>query len=219
MKLVLLSDLHEHLPDLSKLDYDGVIIAGDLSFRPYMDLQGEVDFYLGRFYPWVKSLEKDVFCIYGNHDHAGELTDIGRLHNCNNLTIAKYGKYYQFGLDINAHSFTLPFCDWGFQMDERRMLESLKNLGKCDLLVTHGPPYSIGDKHGKDNLGSKSLLRYIEDYSIPIVVNGHVHSGRGIYKYNNSIIINCSFVDEQYKPVNRIFVLDTDTGIIIDYNI
>lgn len=217
MKLVLLSDLHEHLPDLSKLDYDGVIIAGDLSFRPYMDLQGEVDFYLGRFYPWVKSLKKDVFCIYGNHDHAGELTEV-RRRGPDNIRVDYWGVNKMFGLYINALSFTLPFQSWAFQADERRLNAMLEYMGKSDILVTHGPPFNTLDEHECKNIGSKAVLQYIFKHQPKLVVCGHCHT-RGFEWVGDTLVVNASYVGNEYQPLNKVFIYDTETKDVIETSV
>lgn len=220
MKLVLISDLHERLPDLTHLKYDGVIIAGDLSFQKYMDLDGENEFYINKMIPWVTSLKGPVFGIYGNHDHFAELHPyVNWIFGRNNRFMSFGSDEELFGIKINGLAYTLPFCEWAFQSDERRLKAMLDNLGKCDILVTHGPPYGIADLHDGRNLGSKAVLRYIEDYSPRVVVTGHIHSGRGIYKYNDTTIVSCSIVDEQYKPINQVMILDLDDYSVIDCNI
>lgn len=75
----------------------------------------------------------------------------------------------------------------------------------------HGPPCLYGDKvfyicdgQGyEEHVGSPSLLRKIKEIKPKIVVCGHVHCGYGIYQAGETTIINCSLVNERYKPVNH----------------
>lgn len=82
-----------------------------------------------------------------------------------------------------------------------------------DILITHSPPYGILDKEIRGTFcGSKSLLEHLERIKCKIHVFGHIHECGGqqlIYKRpghgieNNTIMINASYVNERYKPVNK----------------
>lgn len=94
-----------------------------------------------------------------------------------------------------------------------------------DILITHGPPYCLQDhrpptpreKLGniRSCFGSKSLhdrIGEIDDEGCGkyrLLVCGHIHEGAGSLRVNNMIhdkltwhIVNCSHVNEHYKPVN-----------------
>jgi Icc-related predicted phosphoesterase len=90
-----------------------------------------------------------------------------------------------------------------------------------DILVTHGPPYGIMDEveeetkwgRRKLNIGSASLCKALARIRPKLHIFGHIHEGRG-YRVGlsnqwmenycrNVLFLNCSHVDESYKPVNE----------------
>ncbi len=82
-----------------------------------------------------------------------------------------------------------------------------------DILITHTPPYLILDDMPEHlNFGSHSLLVELETRLKPkLHVFSHIHEGYGqlVFKRpghgseNNTLCVNCSIMDENYKPVNK----------------
>ena len=71
-----------------------------------------------------------------------------------------------------------------------------------DILITHGPPYDIGDltvcgvKAGCPDLRKIILEKIKPKYHI----FGHIHEGRGKYVVENTTFINASSLNYKYKP-------------------
>jgi Icc-related predicted phosphoesterase len=61
------------------------------------------------------------------------------------------------------------------------------------ILISHVPPYNTMDKVfiGR-HIGSKELLRLVEETKPRLVLCGHVHEDPGVTRLNKSIIVNCS---------------------------
>ena len=83
-----------------------------------------------------------------------------------------------------------------------------------DILITHSPPYLIGDKvdrypYEPEHVGSKSLANIIKDSKIKLHVFGHIHEGycyeelERISDHHLFKICNASHVNERYQPVNK----------------
>ena len=203
-----ISDLHGSQPKLEGGDL--LIIAGDLTasdkLTQYFD-----------FSCWIAQQEyKKKIVIGGNHD---------------NILQANYGLFKRIidfeylcdsgtefeGLKIWGSPWTLkfpgmnPHCK-AFTVDTEEDL--FLHFGPIpidtDILITHSPPFGIGDgipiEDGSSfHVGSKSLdacLRYC--YRPRLHVFGHIHEGYGIYHvFTDCISINASHVDGEYTPVNQ----------------
>jgi Calcineurin-like phosphoesterase len=127
------------------------------------------------------------------------------------------------GMNPHAMAFTVD--------TEEELAEKFSMIpDDIDILVTHSPPYQILDtirKHGpfsherEANVGSLSLLMKASGLpNLKLFVCGHIHEGYGTLdtrKANNElkdffpnpmcksfpIIVNASYVNEQYQPVNK----------------
>jgi len=79
-----------------------------------------------------------------------------------------------------------------------------------DILVTHGPSWGILDQSREGfNCGSHSLRMAVEAVKPKLHVFSHIHEQGGntmLLKHAgpNTICINCSVMDENYKPINKI---------------
>ena len=84
-----------------------------------------------------------------------------------------------------------------------------------DVLLVHGPPYSIGDviKTGK-SVGSKGLLTTIQERVKPLLaVFGHIHEDYGAWSDGTTTYFNASMLDFFYKPIFNPLVIDLPTNL------
>ena len=88
-----------------------------------------------------------------------------------------------------------------------------------DILITHGPPHGILDKtYRNENVGSKSLRRIMGRVTPKLWVFGHIHEAYGEYKDTTLSgkdyhFVNCSYVNEHYKPVNKPVRIEYERGL------
>lgn len=224
MRVGLVSDLHEHFPDLNHMNLDGLIIAGDISFKPYMDVRLEREMWNNKFVPWLGKQNIDYINVMpGNHDwfpylmpHLAQEMCNSVSHMTKRVTFHNYGRAGNFYRDIGYIPFSLAFCDWAYQATEIQMKNLLAQLGYVNVLVSHGPVYGYGDTDKNGSHGSIQLLKYIEDVHPNFIFCGHIHSGRGIYKHNYTTIVNCAMTDDFYRPLKKLYVWCTDTDVITE---
>lgn len=92
------------------------------------------------------------------------------------------------GLTVFGSPYTMdPFhLDWWAHKAnfEEEMEQYMKHMQEgVDIVVTHSPPYGIGDIGiGNTHCGSKPLRTRVENINPLLHVFGHIHEGRGIYK-------------------------------------
>ncbi len=215
MKIVCVSDLHGNLPDIPSGDL--LIVAGDLTAR---DTEPE---YL-RFNEWISEQKFDLkIIIGGNHDCLVEkglnlqnsdsnvvyLQDSG--YNFQGLKIWGFPWTYKFkGINPKCTAFTLPLDDFD-QMNVKANLIP----DDVDILVSHGPPYSIADEIIRGAcVGCPILLEHVKHRINPSFhIFGHVHEcAQSIVKVPNceTSFINCSVVDERYKFNRKCVVIYTE---------
>lgn len=205
------SDLHGNLPEIP--DCDLLLIAGDIV---PLWAQNQLDISAvwldTNFRNWLEAIKRrkiDVVGIAGNHDFVLERGE----HPKNLPWTYLQDKRFEFnGLKIYGTPWQPYFGGWAFNLYEEQLSEKWDLIPQdTDIIIVHGSPYRHGDfvfyiKDGQgyeENVGSQSLLHKILDIKPKLVVCGHIHGGYGIYQADETIIINCSLVNERYKPVNN----------------
>ena len=203
-----ISDLHGNYPNLEGGDL--LIIAGDLTTSDTEDQY--IDFWRWTCYQNYKK----VIVIAGNHDNylenfPGTLKDGGDHleYLCDSATEFE-------GLSIWGSPWTLtfpginPHCTafTGTEAELEAKFALIPN--DVHILITHGPPYSILDQTIRgENVGSRSLFQefYSERIKPKLHIFGHIHESYGhIPKFMDAPgvqFVNCSHVNEHYKPVNK----------------
>jgi Icc-related predicted phosphoesterase len=217
-----ISDLHGHYPKLDSGDL--LIVAGDLTARdqPLEHLE---------FIEWLckQDYKKKVF-ILGNHDNVPSpnphvedprgfsyLCDSGTefcgtdIHG-NSRTIKIWGSPWTKRFDgMNPHCMAFT-CETEDELYDK----FIQIPSDTDILITHGPPYGILDvipimyDGTLYHAGSHALFNWLKYVGRPLVhVFGHIHEGYGQKEYfvthDDKMMksINCSHVNERYKPVNK----------------
>ena len=166
---------------IKKYEPNIVIIAGDLS-----NFGG-----LRKIEKLVSSLEHEKkFFIWGNMD----------------------GKRPQEGLDsaVNLH-FSVMYLNglrlMGLGGDEESFEKNLPRFRELiidpfnephehSIIVTHIPPYEHGDLikiyrgNPQRHVGSRKYLELIKTFQPSLVICGHIHEARGIYKIGKTTICN-----------------------------
>lgn len=201
MKLCLISDTHNFLPDLPEADM--LIHAGDLT------LSGTVN-ECRKTLGWLNAQpHKHIVFIAGNHDFAFENSTkkIFALEGFDRLTYLENSGTEIEGLKIYGSPVQPWFHDWAFNAQRgapiRKVWDKVPN--GLDILVTHGPPHgcldqAITDK--TDHLGCEELAIRIDCAAPKIHVFGHIHGSYGDEEKDGTRYYNASLVNEAYKLVN-----------------
>jgi hypothetical protein len=215
MKLIAISDLHGNLPDKMP-EGDLLLIAGDVC-PDYRNRVGPQDlekwgrpqreWFLTKFQGWLENLPiPSALMTWGNHDWLED-----RLLPC-----VKIDELVEHdGLKIWFSPWSNEFCGWSW-MKEPEALKAIYNAipEGIDILVSHQPPFGHCDTpgppygNGTTHVGSKELFDAIIRVQPDIVLCGHIHGGYGHSKIGRTTVYNVSLVDEAYRPVNPVTVIE-----------
>jgi Icc-related predicted phosphoesterase len=208
MKLVLISDTHTFHKQVTLPEGDVLIHAGDMGLRgSASEIQPCLD--------WLnRQPHKHVVAIAGNHDFAfercPELLKLGRINYLENSSINIDGKNF-YGSPVQPW-----FMDWAFNVQRgaaiKKYWDMIPEAGLVDVLITHGPPMGILDvtapQYGGEHVGCEDLMKQVE-ISLPALhVFGHIHGGYGKRTYRGIDFYNASICDEDYKAVNKPWVVE-----------
>jgi Icc-related predicted phosphoesterase len=229
MKLLLISDthgLHENITkDLNKLiEPDTIIIhAGDISNT---GKSNEITSFLN----WFSNLEcKHKIFIAGNHDFGFEPTisafppiypDIPQEFKDKGVIYLMDQMVEVEGLKIYGTPWQPRFHDWAFNVNRgEELAKKWEPIPEgLDILISHGPPYSILDctREGL-HVGCEDLYIKIINVLPKMVVFGHIHEGYGYRSTNNISFFNASVLNRNYNYTNKpILVTLDDNNNIID---
>lgn len=204
--VVLISDTHwEH----SKLHIPGgdiLIHSGDMCMPWNKDLTDFIEWLGSQQHP-----HKILVC--GNHDKLFQNNKDYYLDLCDryNITYLEDSGVTIDGLVIWGSPWTPKRANNknnAFTLPRKELMEKWNQIpDNVNILVTHCPPYSVGDVNGSV---FKCVAHQSGDYGLYKTVNrlkelkihcfGHVHYGRGMYKGTNGVyFINCA-IDKRQQP-------------------
>jgi len=216
MRIFCISDLHNYLPEIP--DCDLLLIAGDIN--GFSQISHQCAFLEGAFKRWVGGIIGrgiDIVAVAGNHDWLmqnhpnlwkeiyysyGYCYDSKHTNHINRFYYLEDSDLDYNGLKIFGTPGSLPFHNWAFNYPEEKIGKVLENAAGADIIISHGPPKGIADlvmRPTLDNVGSQSLLQFIDNYQPKLVVCGHIHYNHGIYQRGATKIISCSVVNESYE--------------------
>jgi len=210
-----IADLHGYQPKLPGGDL--LIVAGDLTARD------EIEQYM-EFNEWLSAQDyKRKIVIAGNHDGYCEIgipveTLPGQTTTCVPVLADKAvyledsGHEYE-GLKIWGTPWTPwfhgvnPKCK-AFMISESKLDRKFSLIpDDIDILVSHGPMKHMLDANMDGYAcGSESLRKHVDRVKPKFFIFGHIHELGGnemMYKHQgpNTWCVNCSYVNENYKPV------------------
>jgi len=209
MRIVLIADTHNHVPELP--DGDILVHAGDATSKGTRE---EVE----QFDAWLGTLSfKHILFTPGNHDFWFE--KYGNIWRdpptLKNATILINEEVVIDGISFWASPYTLTLGAWAFMKSDEKLAEIWCCIpDKVDVLITHGPPRSIldlsiiGEQGINKNAGSQSLLDRIRIVKPKVHVFGHIHEAYGSQYNRATHYINASVVNEYYQNVNKPVVVE-----------
>lgn len=150
------------------------------------------------------------------------------LEKYKDIVYLEDSSFEYLGLKFWGSPITPWFHDWAFNRWEDEIEQYWTIIpSDIDILLTHGPAFGIGDllhpqfrRHNENNnVGCPILLREIKERIKPLVhAFGHIHEAYGIYPAVDAsdvetLHINASCLDQDYKPVNPpiTLVINTET--------
>lgn len=203
MKIVCLSDTHCQM-DRVKVPYARMLIhAGDLTFNGSLE---SISKELGL----ISVLpHKYKLVIAGNHDWCFDNILRRRVEeDCEKLGII-YLRDREItidGIKFYGSPWQPRFHDWAFNLDRGpQIAEKWAAIpDDTEVLITHGPPYNIGDpSYRGERVGCQDLLARIKNLpKLQAHIFGHIHAGYGQYEQDGVKFINASICNERYNPLN-----------------
>lgn len=209
MKIVCISDTHNQLDKVKIPDGDILIHAGDFT------IDGNFK-EIAKFNHDLKQLpHKYKVVIPGNHDLMFEDSpQTARMLMQSSKAIVLMDELVEIeGIKIWGSPWQPEFCSWAFNLPRGPMLKEKWDLipTDADIVVTHGPPYGVGDlvEDWDDNkklvsVGCNELKKALLNRVRPKAhICGHVHVGYGSRKSNGINFINAAILNEQYVVQNK----------------
>jgi Icc-related predicted phosphoesterase len=205
IRFVCMSDSHTQTPS-SLPEGDILIHAGDWSNNgSTQDLIKFCDFI-------AKAAQKykHVVVIAGNHDWCAEekpqLTQ-EYIESAGAVYLNDEGVVLE-NIKIWGSPITPWFFDWAFNRHRGQAIQKHWDMIPQDteVLITHGPPYGIGDQLGPrgsepfKHVGCANLTTTIDQSlkKLKLHVFGHIHEGHGVFYKSGTTYVNASILDERY---------------------
>lgn len=211
MRICCISDTHQHHKKIIMPDCDMIIHAGDFTYR------GE-DEEVKKFLKWYGNQNAEhKILIMGNHEvelskkPVSEIrqmaTDHGitLLHNSHTEIVRKNEKIKIYGSPY-SHRFG---TGWAYNATEEELYQIYREIDPdVDIIVTHGPAKGRLDLCYDGNVGSQSLLDWIDNFpfKLKLHVTGHIHEDRGCALHKTSaynyMTVNAAICGIPYTDIN-----------------
>jgi len=210
MKICIISDTHtkHNYIGIKKYEADVIIHCGDISGNGGIIAITE-------FMNWFSSQEqfKHKIVIAGNHDWLFERDNFrAREVVPDNVIYLEDEEVIIDGIKFYGTPVQLPFMNWAFNKPEERLLPHWQAVpDDTDVLITHSPPYMVGDyvPWAKKHEGSHTLYKEVVERIKPkIHCFGHIHEGYGFKVIDGIKFINASCLDGNYYAVNDPFIVE-----------
>ncbi len=209
MIICAISDTHNKHKYLTKSlpNADVIIHAGDFTSMSYSH---EVV----NFMKWFSNLPyKHKIIIAGNHELLFEMHGIfAREKIPSNVIYLEDSGVEIDGIKFWGSPVQPIYKNWAFNRPEEKLaLHWAAIPDDTDVLITHCPPHSIFDwsVYDKIHTGSPSLYKEVVERIKPKAhVFGHIHSGYGMKRIENTLFINASNLNDDYECVNDPIVFE-----------
>lgn len=206
-----ISDLHGTLIDIKPCDL--VLICGDtVPLNIQSNSKKTYKWFQTVFKEWIDNLPcNKVLFIAGNHDlgleyHQKRYEKL--FPEDNKVTYLCNTSYDYKGIKIFGTPYCKQFGHWAFNRDDSTLIKLFEEIPyNLDILMSHDAPYGCTDVClqqldwiSKDHLGNMPLRNAIIEKKPKVVFHGHLHSSNHVFEsLENSKVVNCSIIDEQYN--------------------
>lgn len=207
MRICLISDTHQTHPDVDKFpDADLLLHCGDATKN------GCAQEFIA-FNKWLITLKQKfphIIFTPGNHDLLFEDNE-GFARSLVQSAEVLIGETTMFqGLRIHGFPWVPKFYNWAFMQTSTSRKVSTSEIPECDVLMTHGPPYGIGDvAKNFSNTGCPWLLQRVEKLQPKLHVYGHIHECHGqTIEIGGTKFINAAQMDRHHRPLFEPIVVE-----------
>lgn len=201
----MLSDTHSRHQKLAVPDGDLLIVAGDVTSRGNLAEVEAFDLFLGGL------PHRHKIVIAGNHDFCFERTPAEARARITQATYLEDEGCCIEGLQVWGSPWQPWFQNWAFNLRRGAALRARWDLipVDVDILVTHGPPFGIGDLcYDGRRVGCEDLLVRVRELQPRLHCFGHIHEAYGVYRDGETTLVNASTCDLRYRPLNPPVVVD-----------
>ncbi len=211
MRIIAISDLHGHLPQLPEADV--ICIVGDIVPSEYdKDVDAQWEWYNEFYLPWVEGLKsRYVITVAGNHDKFYK--KYGAVTSNRNVYLENSGVqiegYYFYGTpNIARLNEDLTFKPYDKELEQLFM----QIPERVDFLLSHSAPYNANgcgfDVPSGLDIGSRELADVICNRDISYVICGHIHTGNHtLGEWRGTKIANVAYVSDG-KPTFEPLILE-----------
>jgi Icc-related predicted phosphoesterase len=216
MKITFISDTHGLHSHYTSKAYGNLLGEGDILVHAGDISNIGKESEIKNFLDWFSNTDytHKVF-IAGNHDWGftkiddidQEYKDKGVVYLCDSSVTIEGLKFY-------GTPWQPEFYNWAFNLPRNgNELKSKWDLipDDTDILITHGPPWSILDVVPTGApVGCEFLYDRVLEVRPLINVFGHIHSSYGQKTLNGIEYLNASLLGENYLPKNLPIKIDLD---------
>ena len=167
MKILLIADEEEpylwdyYRPGVLK-DYDFILSAGDLK-AAYLEFL-------------VTMANKPLLYVHGNHD---EYYDSHPPEGCDciedRVTVCKGVRILAFGGCMRYNQKPHQYTEREMEHKIRKCRRAVKKAGGVDIILTHAPPFGLGDGEDLCHRGFQCYRTLIEELKPRYFIHGHMH--------------------------------------------
>lgn len=198
LRLVLLSDTHSRHAAHDIPPGDVLVHAGDLTDVGRIPEVAAVDAFFAR------QPHRHKVVIAGNHDFLFERDPKTARALMKSVTYLEDSGATVAGLRFWGSPWQPWFYDWAFNLPEGAPLAEKWALipEGIDVLVTHGPPYGIGDLcHHGGRVGCRELAKRVRALRPRLHVFGHIHEDRGWWQIDGTLYVNAANSYDAFPPM------------------
>lgn len=201
------SDFHGMLPPPEAFaGADVVLLAGDLCRDSYQD-----NWLRNEFRQWANAITAPIHLTWGNHDQPTQtqfaLADLPahvQVHVDEAVTIGNERVWFS--------PWSRVYGTWPWMASEPKLSMLYAGMPHdTTIIVSHTPPLDACDRetYRGTHVGSHALSGAIlARPSVRLVVCGHIHEGFGLGRCHHAEVLNVSYVDAKYQPVNDVVFVE-----------